>query len=31
MKKEYVFAGKFTIEQAKRIDDLLMLFEEEEE
>jgi len=31
MKREHVFAGLFTIEQVKRIQALLMIFEEEEE
>ncbi len=31
LKREYEFAGYFTIEQVKRIEALMMLFEEEEE
>ena len=31
MKEEYVFAAKLTIEQFKRIEALLMQFEEEED
>jgi len=30
MKREYKFAGLFTIEQVRRIEELFMLFEEEE-
>ena len=30
MKREYTFAGLFTVEQVKRIEELFMLFEEEE-
>jgi len=30
MKREYTFSGLFTVEQVKRIEELFMLFEEEE-